>query len=124
MLVSDSWDKMVTGEVNATYGQVYDYTMIGPDGKTLISSGVAEYEPMAAGNDENPLRQPLIFNQKTALAPHSQFYLETPVGESFYPGATVGYRQVKVSSYGSTLVVPEKEPVLLFINFILLMTFR
>lgn len=106
--MSDNWDEMVAGEAKAEYGQVYDYTMIDPITKQTISSGVAEYEPMV-GNDENPFHQPLIYNPTTRMAPHNQFYIEMPIGESFFPGASVGYRQVTVSSYGSTLVSADKK---------------
>lgn len=106
--LEDSWDQMVAGEAKAVYGQVYDYTMIDPDTKETISSGVAEYEP-SPGQDENPFRQPLIFHQNTLLAPHNQLYVEMPIGESFFPSASVGYRQVTISSYGSTLVSADKK---------------
>lgn len=105
LTISDQWSQMVNGETSAEYGQVYDYTMPGAHGP--ISSGVAEYEPLMGG-DENPFRQPLQFKERTKLAPHSQFYIEYPLGETFFPAANVVYRQVKVSSYGSTLVAPEK----------------
>lgn len=104
--ISDEWDQMVNGDYKAQYGQVYEYKTDGPNGRK-ISSGVAEYEPLVGG-DENPFRQPLQYKQKTKLAPHSQFYIEFPVGETFFPSANVVYREVKVSSYGSTLVSPEK----------------
>lgn len=105
--IDDKWDHMVTGETHAVYGQIYDYTMEDEATKQIISSGVAEYEPMV-GNDENPWRQPLISRQNTLLAPHNQLFMETPIGESFFPSASVGYRQVKVSSYGSATVASEK----------------
>lgn len=105
--ISDNWDQMISGEYSATYGQDYDYTMLGPDGKTQISSGVAEYEPLVGG-DENPFHQPLTYTEKGKLAPNNEFYIEYPLGETFFPAAGVGYRQVTVRSFGSTQVAPEK----------------
>jgi hypothetical protein len=104
--ISDNWNKMAPGEIPAQYGQVYDYSMV-ENGDT-ISSGVAEYEPMV-GNDENPFRQPLLYTTSGVLSPHNQLYIEYPLCESFFPAATVGYRQVKVSSFSSTYLPASKQ---------------
>lgn len=105
--MSDEWDEMVNGDYKAVYGQVYEYKTKGLNG-AIISSGVAEYEPLIGG-DENPFRQPLQFKQKTKLAPHSQLFIEFPVAESLFPSANVVYSEVKVSSYGGPLVSPNKQ---------------
>ena len=77
------------------YGQKYDYTYTQEDG-SLISAGVAAYEP-SMGGDENPFHQPVPQKEKIPLAPDKEFYVETPFGESFFPGASVGYRKVVVT---------------------------
>lgn len=97
--MSDSWDAMVAGEAVAKYGQVYDYTKKADDG-TIISSGVAEYEPLIGG-DEISLRQPIKYLEKAKLAPHTAFFIEEPVTEEFFPSPSVIYSEVKVSSYAS-----------------------
>lgn len=98
---SDSWKG--TNQVN-TYGQEYDYTI--PDPNSLvnrkISSGVASYEPMSGG-DENPYKD-LLYSQTTkdqkVFPPNDPVTLlnEAPIGESFYPNASVGYSRVTVKS--------------------------
>lgn len=90
--LKDSWDSM-TGDASAEYGQVYDYTK--EESGKVISSGVASYEPMIGG-DENPFRQPVGFSTERFLAPNDDYYMEEPFGESFFPGASVGYSRVTV----------------------------
>lgn len=96
----DSWDAMVGG-MEAVYGKQYDYTMEREDGKGIISSGVASYEPMIGG-DENPLRLPAGFQgQGTNNFPPNdpvELYQEMPLGESFFPAPVVGYRKVTIRS--------------------------
>lgn len=95
--LEDSWNQMVAGGNQADYGRRYDYTTL-LDNSTKISSGVASYEPMI-GADENPLRQPIKYTAESGrLMPAIEFFQETPLGESFYPGATVGYSKVTVTS--------------------------
>ncbi|MBP6024927.1 hypothetical protein [Ferruginibacter sp.] len=104
--ISDNWNAM-TGQKESYYGQEYDYT----DTKEIfydssgikksrvikISSGVASYEPNI-GNEENPFRQPIEFQERVTLAPSDYLYSEYPYGESFFPSASVGYSKVRVSS--------------------------
>jgi hypothetical protein len=95
--VYDSWDKM-TGQKEAKYGQEYDYTTLKEiDGQiTRISSGVASFEP-TIGNDENPFREPIEYDEQIApLAPSNNMYSEYPLGESFFPSASVGYSKIRV----------------------------
>ncbi|MBW7892139.1 MAG: hypothetical protein H3C48_14180, partial [Chitinophagaceae bacterium] len=97
--VYDNWATLTNGqEQEATYGQEYDYTTTKDiDGvKMSISSGVASYEPNI-GNDENPFRLPVEYQEQVApLAPISNMYSEFPLGEMFYPAASVGYSKVRV----------------------------
>lgn len=94
--ISDEWNSFSPNESNAVYGQEFEYTI--DKGLYKISSGVASYEP-AIGGDENPFKTPVFFEEKHILAPNTDYYMEEPFGESFFPGASVGYREVKVSSY-------------------------
>jgi hypothetical protein len=93
----DNWNKM-TGQKEASYGQEYSYTTTEKvnDQSITISSGVASYEPNI-GNEENPFREPIPFAEKLApLAPVNYTYVEKPIGESFYPSASIGYSRVVV----------------------------
>lgn len=95
--IYDNWNAM-TSQRESVYGQEYIYrTSTEINGKKqLISSGVATYEPMI-GNEENPFRQPVNYSEKLApLAPVSFLYSEMPLGESYFPGASVGYSKVRV----------------------------
>jgi hypothetical protein len=85
---------------NTSYGQRYIYsTPIVENGvvKEVRSNGVASYEPMV-GNEENLFRNAMNYDQKVALAPDNTYYMETPFGESLFPGANVVYSSVKVQS--------------------------
>lgn len=84
---------------NAVYGQKYDYTKKDEYGN-VISSGVAAYEPLIGG-EENPFRQPLIREEKKLLVPGADYIQEEPFGESFFPGASVGYSEVTVRNIRS-----------------------
>lgn len=97
--ITDNWasdtDNGVTSEDSRTYGQHYEYT-IEEDGD-IISSGVAQYEPQAGG-DENALKYPIFFQGKMNTFSRNNLFAEAPVNESLFPGASVGYRQVEVTS--------------------------
>jgi hypothetical protein len=85
--LNDNWI-----ESDHRYGQTYEY--LTDDG---FSSGVAEYEPLIGG-EENPHRQPIWYNgsdQRISFR-NKDVYLEKPYGESYYPGASVGYSRVVV----------------------------
>ncbi len=99
--ISDDWATMsgATGASTATFTQLYTYTTTDQRG-SIISSGVASYEPMM-GNDENPFRQPVTYAQNQLLGLDNFYYIERPMGESFFPGASVGYSKVTVKSVGS-----------------------
>lgn len=96
--IRDNWKKM-TDRKESYYGQRYDYTTTRViNGKLqTISSGVASYEPMI-GNEENPFRQPIEYQEKATLAPSNFLYSEEPYAESLFPAAGVGYSKVRVSS--------------------------
>jgi len=97
--IVDNW-KSMTADVhdNQEYGQEYDYSMVDQYNK-VISSGVASYEPIL-GNEENPFRSPIYYDVDKVLVPDEQFYLERPMGELYFPGASVGYRKVTIKHLG------------------------
>jgi len=101
IVINDNWNAM-TGKARkeSTYGTEYIYTTIkNIHGDSLeISSGVAAYEPIM-GNEENPWRLPIEYTeQAAALAPTNMGYVEQPLGESFFPSASVGYSKVRTRS--------------------------
>lgn len=94
--LNDNWSGATSSrELNNTYGQKYSYTI--EENGVEISSGVATYEPLI-GADQNPLRQPSTYQLKKnpGTSPNWDLYQETPMGESFYPSASVGYSRVVV----------------------------
>jgi hypothetical protein len=99
--ISDDWAGMsgTAGAQTSAYTQVYDYTNKDAKGR-IVSTGVASYEPML-GNDENPFRQPVRYSQKEFLGLNNYYYIEEPFGESFFPGASVGYSKVTVKTIGT-----------------------
>jgi hypothetical protein len=97
--LQDEW-----AEQAAAYGQEYEYTTT--QNGQRISSGVASYEP-AIGGDENPMRLPVAYTQDVKWGLNNYFYLEEPMGESFFPGPQVIYREVKVRSLGPDGVADE-----------------
>jgi hypothetical protein len=98
LVLSDNWNELAAGQ-NASYGKKYDYTIKDPNGRYgRISSGVASYEPMIGG-EENPFHAPVPYDADRARGlPAVHFFQEEPFGESFFPGPSVGYASVKVSS--------------------------
>lgn len=94
--VSDAWNE-ITGYTSSSsiYGQTYDYTI--KEGNELISSGVAEFEPMIGG-EENALRKPIRYRVDKMLVKNEELYFEEPFNENLFPAPTVGYRKVTVKS--------------------------
>lgn len=88
----DDWEKSDP----SFYRQEYFYKKI--ENRKLISSGVAEYEPMVCA-EENSLRYPVFDKTKGLFYKEHELYAEKPYGESYFPGANVGYSQVIVRSY-------------------------
>ncbi|MBO9204514.1 MULTISPECIES: PA14 domain-containing protein [Niastella] len=99
ILIYDHWKKMAGGK-ETVYGQNYDYTMpeIENGDTTRISSGVAAWEPVIGG-EENPFHLPIEYKDRVSImAPTAGMYSEEPLGEAFFPGASIGYRNVRVRS--------------------------
>lgn len=103
IMVYDNW-KAMTSQTSDLYegvtGQIYDYTM--KEGDANISSGVAANEP-GMGSEENALRYWLEEKEldKKGVANDILMY-ETPYGNAFLPGPSVGYRNVTVRAYNPT----------------------
>lgn len=100
IVISDEWAGMTNSiHPTSTYGQEYEYDKnYEIDKDTLrISSGVAAYEPLI-GSEENPFKLPITYHQENKMAPDDDYYLEGPLGESFFPSPTIIYSEVKVSN--------------------------
>lgn len=104
IVIYDHWNDMTRKErKESVYGTEYSYTTVKNIDSVdrVISSGVATYEPVL-GTEENPLRVPVEYlEQVSAWAPTDMGYVETPLGESFYPAASVGYSKVSTRSIHS-----------------------
>jgi len=87
--VTDDW----TIPEQSHYVQEYVYRTV--EKGHLISSGVAEYEPVIGG-EENPLRQPVFYKTEKIIARNDDLYLEKPFNESYFPAPSVGYSKVLV----------------------------
>lgn len=106
--ITDNWDNTdskidgVNGQPLEThqYGQAYDYTMLGDDGTTMVSTGVASYEP-SVGNDENPLKEPVPYTQNIKGAINNYYSIEKPFCESLYPAPSITYSKVTVHDLGA-----------------------
>jgi len=96
----DNWASMANGN-NAVYGKEYKYTKMAEDGSGEISSGVASWEP-SVGGDELPQHLPVHYTiQNGSVFPPNdpvELYQESPIGESFFPSAVVGYSKVTTRS--------------------------
>lgn len=79
------------------YGQEYSYVL---DDERKTSSGVAAFEPN--GSKENPFVEPFYDNagskKDQLVAPQESNYTEKPLGESFFPAASVTYSKVIVKN--------------------------
>lgn len=97
--ISDKWGTLSQSEASSSYGQEYAYTTSEYyNGKvSVISSGVASYEP-SIGNDENPFKMPVSYTNENIGVPDDEFYSEEPFGEAYFPAAQVGYSRVTVKN--------------------------
>lgn len=103
--ITDNWNDDTGGESNQVYGQVFDYTI--EENGSLISSGVAQYEPQAGG-DENALKYPFYYFDKQNVFTKNQLFAEAPINEALFPAASVGYRKVTVRSLNTSTRMQEK----------------
>jgi len=93
----DDWRDM-TADENPEKSSIYGIKYVYQNPKNDFSSGVAAYEPMAGG-EENPLRYPDTYNHYAGDFAYAR-YLEHPLGESFYPSASIGYDYVEEIPFG------------------------
>jgi len=96
--ISDAWDTL-TAQFRSTYGLDYQYTTTEVrNGKaSVVSSGVASYEP-SIGNEENPFQKMVKYSNRTPLGPTDFGAVELPVLDAFFQAPIVGYSKVSVSS--------------------------
>lgn len=100
--IDDQWNS-TTGEQSSKYGQAYTYTTTDDDG-SLISSGVATFEP-AIGGEENALRYAKKYPQRLSVNTENSTYYEYPINESVYPAPSIGYSKVTVSSLNTKKIL-------------------
>jgi hypothetical protein len=98
VVISDNWNKM-TNQYESTYGQEYKYTTTAlvNNKPTIISSGVAAWEP-SVGGDENVHKEIMRFLNHNKGGPYDFGAIDTPLGEALYPAPTVGYSRVEILS--------------------------
>lgn len=104
IVITDTWKETNVNpsvydpkkEYESKYGQEYSYCM--PDGS---SSGVAAYEPLIGG-EEIPYRKPNRYSSPYFIHANENLYMEEPIGESYFPAATVGYGRVIVKNIKKT----------------------
>jgi hypothetical protein len=105
IVITDTWKETnpnpsiydATKEYESKYGQEYIYRL--PDN---TSSGVAAYEPLIGG-EEIPYRNPIRYSSPYFIHANENLYMEDPIGESYYPGASVGYSRVIVKNINQTV---------------------
>ncbi len=114
--IDDNWNEMTNNlEGNFSTGQEFIYTTNeSNNSSTLISSGVASWEPLVGG-DENTHRERIKFTksndytqeEKNLLSPNNFRYEEGPIGESLYPSASVGYSKITIKNLKPAGVNPD-----------------
>lgn len=92
IIVKDNWNTLQGSETTFNTKQVYTYKK--EDGS---SSGVAEYEPLAGG-EESPFKQPYYYSQDKGVFKNPDLLFELPATEALYPSASVGYSRIVVET--------------------------
>lgn len=106
--ISDEWSSDTQAqEETKEYGQHFDYTIT--EDNNIISSGVAQFEPQAGG-DENALKYPVYFFGKSSVFTRNNLFAEAPINEDLFPGANVGYRKVTVQSINTKSQLESSTP--------------
>ena len=88
----------MTTQKESKYGQQYSYTTVKQINgvPTVISSGVASYEP-SIGGEENPWKQPIEYiEKKISFGSHINGLYRNTTGRGIFPAPVVGYSEVKV----------------------------
>ncbi len=96
--INDNWSAMAGNDHESkSYTTDYYYTTeeVSPVTKDtlIISSGVADYEPMIGG-DEISLKKPIFYSDIRKKAPDNDYYVEEPVNESLFPAPQITYSKV------------------------------
>ena len=99
--VNDNWDDVST-EDGSTYGSKYTYQT--KRGAATISSGVASYEPIISGSDENAMREPLPYTIDVRMRVNDEEFQEYPFGEAIFANPQVVYSEVAVENIDYTNV--------------------
>lgn len=108
----DDW----TDEDTPVYGTVYEYgeeetyinALTGKEETRQISSGTATISP-SIGKEECSLRFARHFVEDFTARQDKMHFFEHPINESYYPGASIGYRKVTVKSLASDYAIKEAE---------------
>lgn len=99
--IQSNWKEDDSHTKTDEYGISYDYTTNYTNELTnetyKISSGVATYEPILGG-EEISLRYAKYVVQTIPLHTPENYMFEYPYNEALFPGASVGYSKVTVSS--------------------------
>jgi len=95
--VNDNWDDVKNMESNSEYGTQYNYKAQDNFGD-VISSGVASYEPITSGADENTFRTPVDYTLNVVSRVNDEEFQEKPLGESIFANPQVVYSQVEVEN--------------------------
>lgn len=106
--MNDNWAKLssASGSQSFSYGKEFIYRL-----KDGSSSGVASYEPLIGG-EENPFKKPIYYGPDKLFFPRDDaFYVEEPLGESFFPAPVVGYSKVITKSLSHQNVTAGKSGV-------------
>ncbi len=99
VVLQDNWD--IDGDGYSlvddvpTYGQVYEYKTL--ENGVEISSGVASNEP-SVGYEACALKYAKEWSIENYLKTDKSIFFEYPINESYLPGASVGYSEVRVKS--------------------------
>jgi len=99
--VNDNWNEVKDLENSSEYGTVYNYETEATSDFTdasVISSGVASYEPITSGADENSFRQPVNYSIDVVFRVNDEEFQETPIGENIFANPSVVYSKVTVKN--------------------------
>ncbi|WP_027420461.1 hypothetical protein [Crocinitomix catalasitica] len=98
--VNDNWADVKAIENSSQYGTKYSYNLVEDldEGYRIISSGVASYEPISAGADENSYRNPTKYTIDVKFRANDNEYQEKPLGEKIFGTSRVVYALVEVEN--------------------------
>ena len=94
--VNDNWADVKPTEASSEYGTKYQYNKL--ENRNTISSGVASYEPITAGGDENSYRKAQGYSVDVRFRVDDNEFQEKPYGESIFATSQVAYSKVEISN--------------------------